>query len=84
MSYFLYNSFSYLKGSATKMSNYSKSDDWCEIVDGLYWRFIDDNRELFNKNPRMGMMVKLLDKMDDSKKEKLFKSVQKFEEKILN
>lgn len=77
----------YIAGSnyICKMSNYSKNEEWCEIMDGLYWRFIDNKRELFLKNPRMGMMVKLLDKMDEEKKNRLFTKAEKFlEEKTLN
>ena len=31
-----------------KMSHYKK-DEWCETMDGLYWRFIGKNREFFEK-----------------------------------
>jgi len=34
-----------------KMSNYKK-DGWADIVDGLYWMFINDNISFFKKNPR--------------------------------
>jgi deoxyribodipyrimidine photolyase-related protein len=73
----------YIGGSnyILKMSNYKK-DDWCDIWDGLYWKFIYDNRELFSKNQRMSMMVKLLDKMDDDKKRKLFKLADSFIDKV--
>ena len=30
-----------------KMSNYTKSGDWADEIDGLYWRFIDRNRSVF-------------------------------------
>ena len=45
------------------MSHYKK-DSWSEVLDGLYWRFIDKNRNFFSKNYRMSMMVSLFDKMD--------------------
>jgi deoxyribodipyrimidine photolyase-related protein len=53
----------YISGSAyiLKMSHYGK-DEWCEIWDGLYWRFIDLHKDTFAKNHRMSMMVKLLEK----------------------
>ena len=35
-----------------KMSNYSKGE-WCDIVDGLYWRFTDKHRSFYEKNARM-------------------------------
>ncbi|MEL6140087.1 MAG: cryptochrome/photolyase family protein [Bacteroidota bacterium] len=56
----------------SKMSRYSKKSDWVDIVDGLYWRFIDRKRELFLSNPRMSMMVRLLNKMAGEKRERIF------------
>ena len=50
-----------------KMSHYEK-DDWCDIWDGLYWRFIEKNQERFKKNPRMSMMVAQLNKLSRDRK----------------
>ncbi|GAB4417170.1 MAG: cryptochrome/photolyase family protein [Bacteriovoracaceae bacterium] len=60
-----------------KMSHYERGE-WCEILDGLYWRFIDKHRNFFLKNYRMNMMVKLLDKMDQTQKEKLIQKANQF------
>jgi deoxyribodipyrimidine photolyase-related protein len=60
-----------------KMSNYKKGD-WCDVVDGLYWSFIDNKRDFFKKNPRMSMMVNLCDKMPKEKRERLFKAKDNF------
>lgn len=60
-----------------KMSNYPKGE-WQEILDGLYWRFIDKKRDFFKTNPRMAMMVKMYDKMDKTKKERLSKRAEDF------
>ncbi|MGM0500739.1 MAG: cryptochrome/photolyase family protein [Bacillota bacterium] len=49
-----------------KMSHY-KSGKWAEIWDGLYWRFIDKNRDKFKDNPRMSLMLSILDRMDADK-----------------
>jgi deoxyribodipyrimidine photolyase-related protein len=56
-----------------KMSNYCTSchynknkkieDDACPF-NSLYWNFLDDKRSYLQNNFRMGMMYKLLDKMD--------------------
>ena len=53
----------YISGSnyILKMSDYSK-DSWCELWDAYYWRFINEQRSFFRKNPRMSMMVSLYDK----------------------
>jgi deoxyribodipyrimidine photolyase-related protein len=58
----------YVSGSnyILKMSDYTKGP-WCEVWDGLYWRYIDQHKELFAKNPRMSMIVNLVKKMDPQK-----------------
>lgn len=58
----------YVSGSnyILKMSDYTKGP-WCEVWDGLYWRYIDQHQKLFAKNPRMSMIVNLVKKMDPQK-----------------
>jgi len=58
----------YVSGSnyILKMSDYAKGP-WCEVWDGLYWRYIDENKELFSRNPRMSMIVNLVKKMEPQK-----------------
>ena len=60
-----------------KMSNY-KSGEWCNVVDGLYWRFVDRHRSFYQSNPRLGFQVSMLNKMDSSKKLKLFDLADRF------
>ncbi len=69
----------YISGSnyILKMSNYKK-DDWCQVWDGLFWRFMDKYREFFLKNPRIGMLVRTFDKMDISKQESHLKFADSF------
>jgi deoxyribodipyrimidine photolyase-related protein len=55
-----------------KMSSYQKGD-WCDKVDGLYWSFIERNRSFFEKNPRLMMMTKTLDRMDKTRKAKIYR-----------
>jgi len=51
-----------------KMSNdYKKSDPWCKIWDGLYWKFLDKYKHFFQYNNRMKMQLALLAKMDRKK-----------------
>ena len=59
------------------MSNYKKGD-WSEIWDGLFWSFMDKQREFFKKNPRMRMLISSYDKMDLLKKEKLLLNADNF------
>ena len=59
----------YISGSnyLMKMSDYPKGD-WQETWDGLFWRFLDNQRVFFLKNPRLSMLVKTFDKWDETKK----------------
>ncbi len=69
----------YLCGSnyILKMSNYRKSS-WCDVVDGLYWSFINDNKTFFNNSPRISFLPKMLDKMNPERKKKIFLEASKF------
>jgi deoxyribodipyrimidine photolyase-related protein len=60
-----------------KMSDYKKGS-WSEIWDGLFWTFMDKQREFFKKNPRMRMLISSYDKMDLLKKEKLLLDADNF------
>lgn len=73
----------YISGSnyLMKMSNYKKGD-WQPIWDGLFWRFMDTHRDFFLSNPRIGMLVKTFDKMDEAKKEAHLKTAEDFLTKI--
>jgi len=50
-----------------KMSDY-KEDDWCEIWDALYWRFIKKHENFFRSNPRLSLMVNIYEKKSDEMK----------------
>ena len=69
----------YICGSSyiMKMMNFKKGQ-WNNIMDGLYWRFINKNRKFFLKNPRLSMMVKIFDKMDSKRKEIILSSANQF------
>jgi len=60
-----------------KMSDYKKGS-WSDIWDGLFWSFMDKQREFFKKNPRMRMLISSYDKMDSLKKEKLLLDADSF------
>ena len=66
-----------------KMSNYGKGE-WEEVVNGLYWRFIDENLETFAKNQRMSMMVATLRKMNSEKRERIFNAANSFIARVTN
>lgn len=62
-----------------KMSSYKKGE-WCDVLDGLYWSFIDKHKDFYSKNPRMKMMLGTLKKMGSEKKNRLFQLADDFRE----
>ncbi|MHA7154309.1 cryptochrome/photolyase family protein [Arthrobacter sp. TMN-50] len=62
----------YVSGSnyLKKMGNFP-AGTWQEAWDALYWQFVSDHRETFNRNPRSSMMVTLYDNFDGAKKVRL-------------
>ncbi|MBC2839065.1 cryptochrome/photolyase family protein [Robiginitalea sp. SC105] len=68
-----------------KMSNYcsgchysasEKTGEKACPFNALYWNFLDSKKELLKSNPRMGMMYRLLEKMDAGELEALKKRAQ--------
>ena len=66
-----------------KMSNYRRGD-WCDAVDGLYWRFIDRHRKFFSSNPRLSLMVGALDRMKADRRQRIFAAAEEFLERVTN
>ena len=64
-----------------KMSDFPQGD-WCPIWDGLYWRFIHNHRSLFEKNPRMTVMTRQLDRLGKDRLRKHLGVVNPFLERI--
>ena len=58
--------------------NHFKKGPWCDVMDGLYWRFIDKNKKFFSKNPRLSMMVRVSEKMNQERKARILKAADKF------
>ena len=69
----------YICGSSyfMKMMNF-KRGNWNDIMDGLYWRFINKNRKFFQSNPRLNMMVNIYDKMNSERKNNIIKKANQF------
>jgi deoxyribodipyrimidine photolyase-related protein len=61
----------YISGSnyLMKMSNYKKGE-WQNVWDGLFWRFMHTHRDFFLSNPRLGMLVRMFDKMPEETQKK--------------
>ncbi len=73
----------YLSGSAyiVKMSDYPKGE-WCDVWDGLYWRFTDRHLDFFASNHRMSMMVGGLARLDPARRERIFGAAERFIERV--
>jgi deoxyribodipyrimidine photolyase-related protein len=69
----------YISGSnyILKMSDFEKND-WCEIWDALYWRFIHLHKVFFLRNPRMSIMVRQVEKMETKRFEHLMKTAEAY------
>ena len=66
-----------------KMSNYEKGA-WQAIWDGLFWRFMHTHRTFFLSNPRLGMLVRMYDKMPLEKQQKHLKNGELYLESLHN
>lgn len=64
-----------------KMSDYPRGD-WCDVMDGLYWRFVDKHRDFFESQPRLNMMTRTLEKIDGERKRRIFGAAEAFIEKV--
>jgi deoxyribodipyrimidine photolyase-related protein len=73
----------YISGShyLLKMSDFPRGP-WCEIWDGLYWRFIEKHRDYFAKNPRLAPMVKNLDRLTPERRTGIFEAAETFLAKL--
>ena len=60
-----------------KMSDY-KRGDWCDVMDGLYWRFVDKNRSFFQGSARLSFMPRTLDRMNEERKNKILELAGRF------
>ena len=60
-----------------KMSNYSRGD-WCDVVDGLYWRFTEKHRSFYEKNARLNFLTRTLDRLDPDRKKFIFEKAELF------
>jgi deoxyribodipyrimidine photolyase-related protein len=64
-----------------KMSKEPKGP-WCDIVDGLYWSFIEKHEGFYKKNPRMSVMVKALSNLSAERKKTIYKAAKEFRERV--
>ena len=60
-----------------KMSNYERGA-WCDVIDGLYWRFIQKNIDFYSSNPRLSFQTRVLGRMSEDRKALIFKKAEEF------
>lgn len=60
-----------------KMSDYARGD-WCDVVDGLYWRFVETHRTEFAKNARTALVAKGLDRLAPERRNRIFAGAEQF------
>jgi deoxyribodipyrimidine photolyase-related protein len=73
----------YICGSAyiRRLSHFEEGP-WCDILDGLYWSFVEKHAAVFSKNPRTSVALAPLHKLDASHKEKIYKAAEKFKNEV--
>jgi deoxyribodipyrimidine photolyase-related protein len=73
----------YISGSnyLLKMGDYKKGA-WTEIWDALFWRFMQVHRDFFLQNPRLGLLIKTLDKMPAEKRNRHLETAENYLNKL--
>ncbi|MCI5064672.1 cryptochrome/photolyase family protein [bacterium] len=65
-----------------KMSTDYGKGDWCDELDGLYWRFIDLHEDFYRSNGRMSQIVGNLERMASDRKERIFAAAERCIERV--
>lgn len=60
-----------------RMSDWQRGP-WCDLLDGLFWRFVDRHRDVLRRNPRLGPMTANLDRMDPERLRTLLGKAEKY------
>ena len=60
-----------------RMSDYRRGE-WCEIIDGLYLRFVTKHRAFFSAQPRFAELLNNLDHMDPARRRRLNNLANRF------
>ncbi|MCH1522395.1 MAG: hypothetical protein L7T80_06165, partial [Arenicellales bacterium] len=69
----------YICGSSylLKMGDFGRGD-WCDTVDGLYWRFVQDHADILARNHRTAMMPRNLARLSSARRERIFPAAEAF------
>lgn len=74
----------YISGSnyITKMSDVKRDGEWDVTWDALFWRFMHKQRAFFGTNPRLGMLLKTLDRMPEAKQQQMWRRAEEWDAKM--
>ena len=64
-----------------KMGTYPKGD-WCDGVDGLYWRFIARHAAFFTRNPRLSMMARSAARLDPVRRDRIYAAADRLQARL--
>jgi deoxyribodipyrimidine photolyase-related protein len=69
----------YISGSSyvRRMSDFGRGL-WCDVWDGLFWRFVNRHREVLKCNHRLAMMVRQHDRMEAGRRRRLVAQAESF------
>jgi deoxyribodipyrimidine photolyase-related protein len=71
------NPLFFSSGEILRLSNYKKGE-WCDLWDGLYWRFVDRHKLLFSRSKHLSDLTHRLAKMTRARKKAYFKLGKEF------
>ena len=60
-----------------KVSNYERGE-WCEEVDGLYWRFVEKNKKALSKTAASAGLIAELEKLPSDRRQTLERAADNF------
>jgi deoxyribodipyrimidine photolyase-related protein len=74
----------YISGSnyIMKMSDVKRDGEWDVTWDALFWRFMHKQRAFFGTNPRLGMLLKTLDRMPEEKQQQMWRRAEEWDAKM--
>jgi deoxyribodipyrimidine photolyase-related protein len=55
-----------------------KRGPWCDVVDGLYWRFVERHRSVLERNPRTTLMVRGLGRLKPERRRCILAAAESF------
>lgn len=64
-----------------KMGPYGKGE-WCDVLDGLYWRFIHRNRNFIRGQARLAQVVGTFDRIKPARRDRIFTAADRFLQRV--